>query len=137
MVPHLRALQELSEDRVEASPETSEPAVSEPRRLRALGLVDPPAGVVRAALRAGVRLAAVKVSYSAGDVGAAEVVALCAQQGIRVLASGALLEGLVADAWLGAPCPGERARPLPGPRAQLGGCVHARPGKGWHDPGRT
>jgi hypothetical protein len=106
VVPHLRALQGLAEDRVEAGPETGEPAVSEPRRLRALGLVDPPALAVTAAVRAGVRLAAVKLSYSAGDAAAAGVARLCAQHGIRVLATGALMEGLVDEAWLGAPCPG-------------------------------
>ncbi len=108
VVPHLRALQQLAEDKVEVSPDTGELAVTEPRKLAGLGLVNPPAAVVKDALRAGVKLAAVRLPLSVGDLAAAEVAALCRQHGIQVLATGALLEGLMSDVWLGVPCPGER-----------------------------
>jgi hypothetical protein len=110
VLPHLRALQQLAEDKVEVSADTGELAVTEPRKLAGLGLVNPPAAVVKAALRAGVRLAAVRLPLSVGDVAAAEVAGLCRQHGIQVLATGALLEGLMSDVWLGVPCPGECAQ---------------------------
>eukprot|EP00879_Flechtneria_rotunda_P018560 GHRR01019474.1.p1 GENE.GHRR01019474.1~~GHRR01019474.1.p1 ORF type:complete len:462 (+),score=186.66 GHRR01019474.1:276-1661(+) len=109
-IPVLLKLHCLANDRYEPSPDgTGEMVVTQPRGVAALGLVEPPAHAVTTALRAGVHLACVTVSYSLLNVSAAPVIQLCHSRGIKVFAVGALAYGLMSEAFLGAPAPNPAA----------------------------
>ncbi|WIA14451.1 hypothetical protein OEZ85_002976 [Tetradesmus obliquus] len=108
-LPALLALARLARDKSEPNPEGGPPVVTEPKRIAGIGLVDAPVEVVTAALRAGVPLACVTVSYSLLDVAAAPLLELCRARGIKVFAAGALAHGLISEAFLGVAAPNTAA----------------------------
>ncbi|KXZ53326.1 hypothetical protein GPECTOR_7g1220 [Gonium pectorale] len=97
-LPVLKALQRIATDQVEVNEETDEVAITEPRKIRGIGLVDFPAEQLKAVIQAG-------VEHSVLVRSAAPVLALCARYGIKVLARGGTLGGLLSDKYLGAPPP--------------------------------
>ncbi|WIA22457.1 hypothetical protein OEZ85_004755 [Tetradesmus obliquus] len=108
-LPVLLALARLARDKSEPNPEGGPPVVTEPKRIAGIGLVDAPVEAVTAALRAGVPLACVTVSYNLLDVAAAPLLELCRARGITVFAAGALAHGLISEAFLGVAAPNTAA----------------------------
>jgi hypothetical protein len=60
-------------------------------------------------MHAGVPISVVQLRYSLADTAAAPLVAYCRDKGITVLATEALLSGLLSEAWLGCAAPGAGA----------------------------
>lgn len=56
-------------------------------------------------LREGVPVSTCRVRYCLADTRAAPLIAQCSAAGVRVLATGTLVGGLIAERWLGAACP--------------------------------
>ncbi|GFR49624.1 hypothetical protein Agub_g11696 [Astrephomene gubernaculifera] len=104
-LPVLKALQRLATDQLEVNEETGEVVVTEPRRIRGIGLVDFPAEQLKAVIQAGVPITCVQVEHSVCVRSSAAVLTLCARYGIKVLARGGTLGGLLSDKYLGAPPP--------------------------------
>jgi len=105
VLPTLKALQRLAEDKLEVNEETGEASVSEPRKVRGLGLVDFPARGVLAAIQAGVPVAAVQLPFSIADRSGAEALAVARKYGLKVLARGGLMGGVISEKFVGAECP--------------------------------
>ncbi|KAG2484363.1 hypothetical protein HYH03_016782 [Edaphochlamys debaryana] len=104
-LPVLKALQKIATDQLQVDEETEEVTVSEPRKIRGIGLVDFPAEQLKAAIQAGVPITCVQVEHSVLVRSAAPVLALCARYGIKVLARGGTLGGLLSEKYLGMPPP--------------------------------
>ncbi|GIL49677.1 hypothetical protein Vafri_5995 [Volvox africanus] len=104
-LPVLKALQKLATDQLEVNEETGEVVVSEPKKIRGIGLVDFPAEQLKAVIQAGVPITCVQVEHSVLVRSAAPVLSLCARYGIKVLARGGTMGGLLTERYLGAPPP--------------------------------
>lgn len=105
MMPTLKALQAMCEDKLDVNEETGEATVAEPKKIQGMGFVDFPARAVLTALQAGVPVSSVQVPYSIGDRSFAETLTLCKQYGIKVLARDGTMGGLISEKYLGLACP--------------------------------
>ncbi|KAG2433807.1 hypothetical protein HXX76_008165 [Chlamydomonas incerta] len=104
-LPVLKALQKMATDQLQVDEDSGEVSVSEPRKIRGIGLVDFPADRLKAAIQAGVPITCVQVEYSYFVRTAQPVVDLCAKYGIKVLARGGTLGGLLSAKYSSAPPP--------------------------------
>ncbi|EFJ45335.1 radial spoke protein 5 [Volvox carteri f. nagariensis] len=113
-LPVLKTLQKLATDQLEVNEETGEVVISEPKKIRGIGLIDFPADQLKAVIQAGVPITCVQVlglerleavEHSVLVRSSSPVLALCARYGIKVLARGGTLGGLLSDKYLGAPPP--------------------------------
>jgi len=104
-VPTLRKLAALAEDKIEVNEESGEVTVTEPKKIKAVGLVDFPYDAVLKVLQAGLVPASLSLVYGLADASAHKTVALCAKYGIKVFARGVLMGGLIAEKYVGAPRP--------------------------------
>lgn len=106
VLPTLKALQRLTEDKLEFDPETGEPtAIAEPKKVRGIGLVDFPPRALVSAIQAGVPVVAVSIPFSLADRSYGKTLQLARQYNLKVFARSGLLCGLVSEKYLGAPCP--------------------------------
>ncbi|GLC34831.1 NEDD4 E3 ubiquitin-protein ligase [Pleodorina starrii] len=104
-LPVLKALQKLATDQLEVNEETDEVAITEPKKIRGIGLVDFPAEQLKAVIQAGVPITCVQVEHSVLVRSSSPVLALCARYGIKVLARGGTLGGLISEKYMGATPP--------------------------------
>ncbi|PNW76202.1 hypothetical protein CHLRE_12g544000v5 [Chlamydomonas reinhardtii] len=104
-LPVLKALQRMATDQLQVDEDSGEVSVSEPKKIRGIGLVDFPADRLKAAIQAGVPITCVQVEHSVLVRSAQPVLDLCAKYGIKVLARGGTLGGLLSAKYLGAPPP--------------------------------
>lgn len=105
VLPTLKALQKLSEDKLEINEETGEATVTEPKKIRGVGLVDFPARAIVSAIQAGVPVVAVQIPFSLSDRSFAETLAVCRQYNLKVLARDGLMGGVVSEKYLKIACP--------------------------------
>eukprot|EP00877_Chromochloris_zofingiensis_P015228 jgi/Chrzof1/995/Cz01g36060.t1 len=105
VLPVLRTLGRLVEDKTEWNAETNEMMIIEPKKIKTIGLIDFPCEVIVQVLRAGVPVTSVQVQYSILDTSAQATMECCKSAGIKVLARGALAGGLISDRYLGVSCP--------------------------------
>ncbi|MEW5297573.1 MAG: hypothetical protein WDW36_000775 [Sanguina aurantia] len=105
VLPTLKALQQLTEDKMEPGADGAEEVLLEPRRVKGLALVDFPASALLAALQAGVPVVSVQLPHSLGERGHSKTLGLAKEYGIKVVARDGLMGGLVSPKYVGAPCP--------------------------------
>lgn len=105
VIPTLKVLQKLSEDKVEVNEETGEITILEPKKIKGIGLVDFPYDAIKSAIQAGVRVTSVQMSYCITDVSQYKVLELAREYNIKVFARDGLMGGLINVKYLGAPCP--------------------------------
>ncbi|GAX80302.1 hypothetical protein CEUSTIGMA_g7740.t1 [Chlamydomonas eustigma] len=104
-LPTLKVLQRLSEDKLDVNEESGEVAITEPKKIRGLGLVDFPARSVLSAIQAGVPVVAVQIPFSIVDRSYGATLAMCREYNIKVFSKDGLLGGLISEKYLDAPCP--------------------------------
>ncbi len=105
MLPTLKVLQKLSEDKLEVNEESGDVSISEPKKVRGVGLVDFPARAVLSAIQAGVPVVAVQIPLSIADRSYGATLAMCREYNVKVLARDGTLGGIISEKFLGAPCP--------------------------------
>lgn len=105
VLPTLRALHKLSEDKIEVNEETGEVTVIEPKKIRGIGLVDFPPRALLQAIQAGVPIISVQVPFSLADRRHASTIAICRKYGIKILSRDGLMGGLINDKYVGNYCP--------------------------------
>jgi len=110
--PTLKALQRLAEDKLEVS-EEGEVSVTEPKKIRAVGLVDFPARGVLAAVQAGVPVATLSIPLSLADRTHMAALEMAREYNVKVFARGGLMGGLVSEKYVGAPLPSTTGAPDP------------------------
>jgi len=101
----LKALQKLSEDKLEINEESGDATVAEPKKVRGLGLVDFPPRAIVTAIQAGVPVTAVSIPFSVADRSHAKALQVCREYNIKVLSRDGLMGGLINEKYLGMPPP--------------------------------
>lgn len=105
VIPTLKVLQKMSEQKEEVNEETGEVTVLEARKIKGIGLVDFPFEAIKSAIQAGVKVTSVQISYCITDVSQYKTLELCREYGIKVFARDGLMGGLINEKYIGAPCP--------------------------------
>ncbi|KAL6758295.1 radial spoke protein 5 [Haematococcus lacustris] len=104
-VATLKALQALTEDKLDLSEEGEQVAVLEPRKVRAIGLVDFPSRAVISAIQAGVPVVSLSIPFTLADRSHQASLEVAREYNIKVLARDGLMGGLISEKYLGHPCP--------------------------------
>ncbi|GFH06605.1 aldo_ket_red domain-containing protein, partial [Haematococcus lacustris] len=104
-VATLKALQALTEDKLDLSEEGEQVAVLEPRKVRAIGLVDFPSRAVISAIQAGVPVVSLSIPFTLADRSHQASLEVAREYNIKVLARDGLMGGLISEKYLGRPCP--------------------------------
>eukprot|EP00200_Dunaliella_tertiolecta_P005346 CAMPEP_0202357714 /NCGR_PEP_ID=MMETSP1126-20121109/11636_1 /ASSEMBLY_ACC=CAM_ASM_000457 /TAXON_ID=3047 /ORGANISM="Dunaliella tertiolecta, Strain CCMP1320" /LENGTH=540 /DNA_ID=CAMNT_0048950661 /DNA_START=137 /DNA_END=1759 /DNA_ORIENTATION=+ len=106
VLPTLKALQALTEDKLEVvDPTTGELAIAEPKKVRAIGLVDFPPRAILSAIQAGVPVVSLQCPFSIADRSHMASLEMAREYNIKVLARDGLMGGLVSEKYLGVAAP--------------------------------
>lgn len=101
VLPVLKVLQKLSEDKLEVNEETGEVSITEPKKIKGIALVDFPPRAILSAIQAGVPIVAAQMPFSIADRSYGKALSLCLEYGIKVFAREGTLGGLVSEKYLG------------------------------------
>lgn len=102
VMPTLKALQKLSEDKLEIS-EDGEVSIAEPKKIKGIGLVDFPPKAILSAIQSGVPIVSVQIPFSVADRSRGKVLTMCRQYEIKLLACDSTMGGLISEKYLGTP----------------------------------
>lgn len=75
--------------------------ITEPKKIRGIGLVDFPSRALLQAIQAGVPVVSVQVPFSIADRSYASTIAVCREYGIKIIAREGLLGGLLNEKYVG------------------------------------
>lgn len=106
-MPTLRALQKLKEDKVEMDADTGTTSITEPKKIKAIGLVDFPVNAIKDAVHAGVEVTGLILPFSIFDGAPKDVLSVCREYSIKVLATGGCFGGLMSEKYIGGAYPFE------------------------------
>lgn len=84
VLPTLKVLQQLTEDKVEPGVDGAEDVLLEPKRVKGLALIDFPASALLAILQAGVPVVSVQLPHSLSERGHSRTLELAKEYGIKV-----------------------------------------------------
>lgn len=108
----MRALQKLKEDKVEIDEESGSTSITEPKKIKAIGLVDFPISAIMDAVHAGVEVTSLTLPFSLLDGVPKDILNVCREYSIKVLATGGCCGGLMSEKYVGGAYPFEEQEEL-------------------------